>query len=68
MPAFCPFLEDPAHWEPGWPAGWPLWAGFEPPADGSLRRLWLGPGAARLLTDEELATMFRRMFALPAGI
>ena len=32
-------LSMAAHWEPGWPAGWPRWAGFEQPADGSLRRL-----------------------------
>ena len=48
-------------------------AGLEQPADGSLRLLWLGrlgrpgPDAERLLTDEELAVMFCRMFALPAG-
>ena len=41
--------------------------GFEQPADGSLRRLWLGPQAARLLTDEQLAAMFCRMSALPSG-
>ena len=56
-----------AHWEPGCPAGWPRWAGFEQPTDGSLRRLWLCPEATRLPTDEELAAMFCRMFALQAG-
>ena len=48
-------LRMAAHWEPGLPAGWPRRAGFEQPADGSLRRLWLGSEATRLLTDEELA-------------
>ena len=43
---------------------WPRWAGFLPPPDGNLRRLWLGPAAARLFTDEET---FCRVFALPAG-
>ena len=52
---------------PEWPAGWPRWAGFEQPADGSLRRIWFGPAAARLHTDEELAAVFCRMFALSAG-
>ena len=46
---------------------WPRWAGFEQPANGFLIRLWLGPAAARLLTDEELAAVLCRMFALPAG-
>ena len=41
--------------------------GFEQPADGSLNRIWFGPAAARLLTDEELAAVFCRMFALSAG-
>ena len=37
-------------------------AGFAQHADGFLRRRRLGPSAARLPTDEEIAT-----FALPAG-
>ena len=56
-----------AHWGPRWPAGWPRWAGFAQPTNGFLRRPWLGPDAARLLTDEELAAMSCRISALPAG-